>query len=155
MPTPHPGQSAAQMREDGEHPTVIIGSGKKLQLREDACDVCLDGFRGQDQPVAYRLVDRPSAMRAREALVIVDDQDGVHAEIVARAGRRPYRANPARARRTRSEYGQDTNAITTRRRAAPFRRIRPRPMRRGKAAAKSGDSAAARDRSTVPEGRSS
>jgi hypothetical protein len=56
----------AQVCEDREHPSVIVGGGQQLELREDVGDVCASTvFRATDNRSPIAWFDRPSAIKAR------------------------------------------------------------------------------------------
>jgi hypothetical protein len=53
---PAVGGAAAQIREHGEHPTVVVRAGGQAELRVDARHVLLDGAKRDEEPLRDRLV---------------------------------------------------------------------------------------------------
>jgi hypothetical protein len=54
-----------KVRKDGKHSSMVVRRLPQLKLREDARDVRLDGLLRHEQPLSYRLVRTPSAIRPR------------------------------------------------------------------------------------------
>lgn len=65
MPSTELPSRAAQVRDDRQYATVVVGCGEQAELGEDAGDVGLDGSGAEDQPVTDGLVG-PSLGHERE-----------------------------------------------------------------------------------------
>src|SRR3954462_1073599 len=50
------GRSAAQVGEDGQDTAVVVGRWQQLEFREYVGDVGFDRLRGEEEPIADRLV---------------------------------------------------------------------------------------------------